>query len=346
MPSTRIVDISFCAPPLMPTEEFAKLFATDVGGDDVARVVRNSAIDTKGMAVNPFAEDPRWWPTRERMDRGLLEARSLATEAIALALGRAGLRPDEIGFLATVTTTTHSAPGLDALAPAMGMRDDTATLSLGPMGCYAALPALSACRDWVETHRRPAVLLAVDLFSPHLQPPPYDKEKAVCLTLFGDGAAAVVLTPDGDGADGMEIVDTQQLTVPAHADDLQVHVGDLGMYIRLAPTMPEVVAAAVRGPVDALLARNRLDGADVTWWAVHPGGRRIIDRVGEVCDVPETSLAASRAVMRDYGNTAAPAVLGVLENLQKSRPLGRGEHGVAMAFGPGATVCVMLLRGA
>ena len=134
--------------------------------------------------------------------------------------------------------------------------------------------------------------------------------------------------------------------LPEFADDLQVHFGDRGMRIRLAPTLPDVTAAAVAGPTDRLLTRRGLTRADVRWWALHPGGRRIIDRVAEELALPAGSTDASRAVMREYGNTAAPAVMCVLGRLQDSHPLAPGEHGVALAFGPGATIWAVLLRGA
>jgi predicted naringenin-chalcone synthase len=345
MSEARIVAVTFRTPPLVKMEEFADLVAADPGGETVAQVIRNSAITTKGMAVNALLEDPRRWTTRRRMDRSLAEARRLGRDAVTAALAEAGLRPADVGLFATVTTTTHSAPGLDALAPELGLRGDVETLSLGPMGCYAAVPAVSACAHWVGVRRRPAVLLAVDLFSPHVQPPPYDMEQAVVLTLFGDGAAAVVLLPDEPGVPGCDVVDAEQLTAPAHADDLQVHMGDSGLRIRLRPSMPDVVASSVAIPVRTLLARHRLRWADVAWWAVHPGGRRILDRVDEALGLPEQSMATAREVMREYGNTAAPAVLGVLRRLQSARPLAAGRHGVVLACGPGATVWALLLRG-
>ena len=346
MSAARIVEVSFQTPPLVDMAEFGGLFAADPGGDAVAQVIANSAIATKGMAVNAFVEDPRSWSTGRRMDRSLVEARALGARTISRALADAGLHAEDVGLLATVTTTTHSAPGLDGLAAEVGMRGSVQIVSLGPMGCYAALPALSTCANWVAVHNRPAVLLAVDLFSPHLQPPPYDKEAAVILTLFGDGAAAVVLVPGEPGLPGADIVDVEQLTIPRYADDLQVHAGDLGMRIRLSPSMPDVVSSAVGEPAKELLARNGISWDEIAWWAVHPGGRRILDRVEEALALPAASMAASRAAMRDWGNTAAPAVLGVLERLTSAAPLEPGRHGVALAFGPGATIWALLLRGA
>ncbi|WBB62302.1 hypothetical protein O7599_07160 [Streptomyces sp. WMMC500] len=80
----------------------------------------------------------------------------------------------------------------------------------------------------------------------------------------------------------------------------------------------------------------------------HPDGltRRLLDRVEEALELPETSMAVSRATMREFGNIAAQAVLGVLAQLQSTRPLAPGQHGVALAFGPGATIWAMLLPGA
>jgi predicted naringenin-chalcone synthase len=155
-----------------------------------------------------------------------------------------------------------------------------------------------------------------------------------------------VLRPDTPGLPGADVIDCEQLTDPAHAADLQVHLGDMGLRITLKPSMPDVVASSVALPARAMLERHGLGWHDVAWWAVHPGGRRILDRVEEALKLPESSMAVSRATMREFGNTAAPAVLGVLERLQSGTPLGTGQHGVALAFGPGATIWALLLRGA
>jgi predicted naringenin-chalcone synthase len=190
------------------------------------------------------------------------------------------------------------------------------------------------------------VVLCVDLFSPHLQPGPYDKEAAVVAGLFGDGAAAVVISPAEAGHPGLDIVDTEMLTAPSHAEDLQVHLGDRGLGIVLAPTMPGVVASSVAKPVDTLLARHGLRRDEVAYWAVHPGGLRIIDRVADELNLPASAVDAAKAVLAEHGNTASAAVLTVLHDIQRVTPLEPGRHAVAMAFGPGATIATMLLCGA
>lgn len=346
MATARIISIASNTAPLIEMTDYVGFLGRDPGGENIADIVKRSAIDRKGMAVNPLVEDPRSWPTGRRMERSSVEARQLGAAAITAALNRAAIRAEEVGFLATVTTTAHSMPGLDALAGSLGMAPSTQLASLGPMGCYAALPGLAACSDWVKVHNRPAVLMCVDVFSPHLQPPPYDKEMAVVVALFGDGAAAVVIQPGEPGVSGMDIVDTEMITAPEFARDIHVHLGERGMIVRLTSTVPDAIASLVGKPVDTLLSRNGLRRDNVARWIAHPGGRSIIDRVEQELALPQPCADAARAVMRDHGNTASAGVLTVLEHVTETRPLGPGQHGVALAFGPGATIWSVLLRGA
>jgi predicted naringenin-chalcone synthase len=316
------------------------------GADFVQARFAGSAIDRKGMAVNPCREDPRWWSVERRMRRAMSEAMTLSEQAAAEVLDAAGLEPNEIGLFATLTTTTHAMPGLERVAGVLGMTDGVERLNLGPMGCYAAVPGLAACRSWVEHRRQPALLVVVDVFSPHLAPPPYGQEEAVVLSLFGDGAAAVILRPAAPEHRGYDVVDVEMITCPENAQDLCVDLRDHGIHITLTARMPDVVASAVSRPVSRLLERNGLAHADANWWALHPGGRRVIDRVAETLDLPDACVEMSREVLRTSGNTAGPAVLFVLDEMNKTMPLEPGEHGVMLAFGPGATVWTMLLRGA
>lgn len=316
------------------------------GAEFVRARFAGSAIDRKGMAVNPCREDPRWWNVERRMRRAMIEAMTLSEQAAREVLDAAGLEPNDIGLFATLTTTTHAMPGLERVAGLVGMSDSVERLNLGPMGCYAAVPGLAACRSWVEHRQRPALLVVADVFSPHLAPPPYGQEEAVVLSLFGDGAAAVVLRPGGPEQPGYDVVDMEMITCLEGADDLCVDLRDHGIHITLTARMPHVVARGVSHPVSTLLERNGLARADVNWWALHPGGRRVIDRVAETLGLPEVCVEISREVLRTRGNTAGPAVLFVLEEMNNTMPLGPGEHGVMLAFGPGATVWTMLLRGA
>lgn len=346
MAPARIASIASAAPPLVKMREIADFFADDPAGGEIARIIERSLIETKGMAVNPLAEDPRGWSTSERMNRSLAESEAIGAQAISTALDRAGIGADEIGMLATATTSSWSVPGLASLAVRTGM-PHAEWLALGPMACHAGLAGLSTVRNWVEVHNRPAVLLCVDVISTHLQPPPYDMEKAVSLALFGDAAAALVLRPGGPGRAGMDFVDQRTATLPEYADEVSGHLRDNGLEIKTSRAIAALAASsAVRQPVDELLVQNGIRREDVAWWAVHPGGRRIVEGLHDALDLPESSVETALRVMRDYGNVAGATVLMVMERLVEAMPLRPGEPGVAVALGPGATIWTVLLRGA
>jgi len=316
------------------------------------KVWEHSAISTRRGVVDPTAEDISGWGTGARMQRFVEEALPLGKEAVAAALDDAGLAATDVGLFTVVSCTGYATPGLDILlARDLGMRDSVQRLHVGHMGCYAALPGLGATADFVAARGRPAVLLCVELTSLHVQPTtetarsgaptPEDLQQMVAHALFSDAAAAVVLEPD---AAGLEVVDVVARTDASTTGHMTWDVTDLGFKMGLSPAVPDVLAQHARPVVDDLLGRHGLAVGDVAGWAVHPGGRKIVEVVGEVLGLPEEDLAPSYDVLRDVGNCSSATVLLVLERLRATRDLASGDHVVAMAFGPGLTLYAALLR--
>jgi predicted naringenin-chalcone synthase len=112
----------------------------------------------------------------------------------------------------------------------------------------------------------------------------------------------------------------------------------------LSPRVPAVLARHVREVVDRMLAANGLGHADVDGWAVHPGGRRILEVVARKLELPDGALDASYGVLRDHGNCSSATVLMVLSRLRAAGAVSPGRHAVALAFGPGLTLYAALLR--
>ena len=317
------------------------------------KVWEHSAITTRRGVVDPTSEDISSWGTAARMQRFLAEAMPLGKEAVSGALADAGLDPADVGLFTVVSCTGYVTPGLDILlARDLGMTDSVQRLHIGHMGCYAALPGLGATADFVAARQRPAVLLCVELTSLHVQPTtetarsgsptPEDLQQMVAHALFSDAAAAVVLEPGG--ALGMEVVDLVARTDAATADHMTWDVTDLGFKMGLSPSVPDVLARHAKPVVEELLGRHGLTVADVDGWAIHPGGRKIVEVVGEVLQLPEELLAPSYDVLRDVGNCSSATVLLVLERLAETVDVPRGGTVVAMAFGPGLTLYAALLR--
>jgi alkylresorcinol/alkylpyrone synthase len=234
-------------------------------------------------------------------------------------------------------------PGVDIrLARDLGMSDRVRRLSVGHMGCYAALPGLGTVADFTAARGRPSVLLCLELTSLHIQPPTTDLDQVVAHALFADAAAAVVLQPSA--GPGFEVVDVVAQTDVSTAEYMTWDVTDLGFRMGLSPRVPAVLARHVRGVVDELLAGHDLTLDDVDGWAVHPGGRRILEVVQRRLELPDAALEPSYGVLRDQGNCSSATVLLVLERMRAAGTVAPGRHLVALAFGPGLTLYATLLR--
>jgi predicted naringenin-chalcone synthase len=309
------------------------------------RIFANAGVRTRQAAVSPLLEDVSDWSTERRMRRYQVEAVPLGKEAVSRALTDAGVAADELGLFAVCSCTGYATPGLDILlARDMGMSPHVQRLFVGHMGCYAALPGLGTCADFVVARNRPALLLCAELTSLHLQPATTraDIQQIVSHALFADAAAAVVLMP-GDNRRGYAVSEVDAVTDTTTADHMTWEVTDLGFRMGLSPEVPQVLSVHVRKLVDDLLARHGLTVPDVDGWAVHPGGPKILDVVEEQLGLAPDALAASRGVLSAYGNCSSPTVLLVLEALLRRETPPRRV--VMLAFGPGLTLYVALLEG-
>lgn len=318
-------------------------FHDHYNGDPVAeRIFASSAITMRHGVADPRLIDVSSWTTGRRMAQFVDEAPRLGKAALGNALAAADLDPADIGLFTVASCTGYSTPGLDlVLARDLGMDPTVQRLMIGHMGCYAALPALGAVADFVTARRRPAVLLCVELTSLHIQPATEDVSQMVAHALFSDAAAAVVLQPShAEPAGGLTFVDMVAVADHSTADHMTWDITDLGFRMGLSPQVPSVLARHVGAVVrDRLLAPHGLAPADVTGWAVHPGGRRILEVVEEQLNLPAKAMAPSYAILDANGNCSSATVLMVLEQL----PAEPGPV-VAMAFGPGLTLYAALFQ--
>jgi predicted naringenin-chalcone synthase len=317
------------------------------GNATAERIWKSAGIHTRHAVVDPCHDDVSGWGTGARMRRFATEAMPLGKAAVAAALDDAGVSAEDVGLFAVVSCTGYGTPGLDILlARDLGMRADVQRLHLGHMGCYAALPGLGTVADFVVARDRPAVLLCVELASLHVQPATEDIQQMVAHALFADGAASLVVAPSAGPADeaaGLDVIDIVARTDVTAVDQMTWDVTDLGFRMGLSPKVPDVLARHVKRVITELLSRHDLSVEDISGWAIHPGGRRIVEVVGDELALPASALTASYDVLRDIGNCSSATVLFVVQRL-----LARSEPPdgwvVAMAFGPGLTLYAALLR--
>lgn len=315
------------------------------GSRRVARsLFLNCGVTSRHGVVDPRREDVADWGTARRMERYGVEARPLGGSAVAAALESAGLAPADVGFFAVASCTGYLTPGLDILvADDLGMPGSVQRLLVGHMGCYAAIPGLAAAADYVRAHGRPAVLLCVELPSLHVQPAGAARsvDQLVAHALFADAAAAVVIEPDAPS--GLELVASGSATVPGSMPLMTWAVTDHGFRMGLSPRVPAVLSVHARDAVGDLLKPHGLAVEDVARWVVHPGGPRILDVVEDRLGLGTGRLDVSRKVLAGNGNCSSATVLMVLAEVLRDG-LEADDELVAMAFGPGLTLCTALLR--
>jgi alkylresorcinol/alkylpyrone synthase len=317
-------------------------FARQPGWDPAwAEVFANAGVERRASVVDPsWYDQPR--TTADRMRVFAPAARRLGADAARRALERAG--PDagaEVGDLLAVSCTGYSGPGLDIhLADDLGLDERVQRLSIGHMGCYAALPALRTAAALADASGRRALVTCVELCTLHLQPL-RTREDAVYLALFGDGAGAALVGPGGDGP---AVVGSATVTVPRSEERMGWLIEDHGFQMWLSPRVPALVERSVGGLVDDLLGPHGLVPDDIAHWAVHPGGPEILDRTQRRLRLGDTQLARSREVLADGGNRSSATVLFILEQLLGNGEVEPGQWIVALAFGTGLTLEALLLR--
>ncbi|WIB61184.1 type III polyketide synthase [Curtobacterium sp. MCLR17_007] len=248
------------------------------------------------------------------------------------ALDRSGVDPAAITHLVTVSCTGFTQPGPDlAIVAELGLRRTVFRHHIGFMGCCAAFPALRSAAAFAEADPTAVVLVVcAELCTLHVRASD-DPDQIVANSVFGDGAAAAVVTADGPG---LRLDAFATTVVPEGASEMAWNIGDEGFEMVLSTAVPKLVGATVADAVGPLL-----DGpaADVPVWAVHPGGRAILDRTQEALALPDTAMASSRAVLRDHGNMSSATVLFVLRDAMDTG-LADATPVIALAFGPGLTV--------
>jgi alpha-pyrone synthase len=236
----------------------------------------------------------------------------------------------EIRHLILTCCTGLYAPGLDFFViDHLGLAPSTERTMIGFMGCYAAINGLKLARHIVRSEPRESVLMVnLELCSLHLNET-QNLEEVLSFLIFGDGCAASLICsePVGleiDGFRAMQLDGTRKL--------ITWRIGDLGFDMMLSGRVPREIAKELRAQADSLQH-------DVELWAVHPGGRSVLDAVQDGLGLCPEALQASRRVLREFGNMSSASVMFVMhELLGKARP---AQRGCAISFGPGITAETM-----
>jgi predicted naringenin-chalcone synthase len=257
-------------------------------------------------------------------------------EAVGCDEREAGAR---ITHLVAVSCTGFFAPGIDqAIARHLGLRPTVERTIVGFMGCAAAFNALRLAASAVKADPEARVLVVcVELCSLHIQPGA-NRTDLVVASLFADGAGACIVGAAGDDLHDQFVVEQLYTALePDSTGDMVWQIGDYGFGLELSALIPRRLEAAA----PAALAHLVHDPDTLDFWAIHPGGRAIVDRLEAVFGLRPEQIAPSRDVLRRYGNMSSPTILFVLRAWReqfRAAQLTEAAQGVAMAFGPGLVI--------
>jgi alkylresorcinol/alkylpyrone synthase len=211
------------------------------------------------------------------------------------------------------------------------------------LGCAAGAMALSRSADYLRANPGGNVLIiAVELPSLTFQRKDISQANLISSILFGDGAAAVVVT--GKEKPGPRILATETYTFPDSLGAMGFDLRDSGFHILLAKDVPEMIGAKIQGLVHDFLARCGKVQSDIKGWILHPGGARLLGNIEKELGLCKCDTQTSWDILRNVGNLSSATILFILQEWLEKRPLKTGEYALAGAFGPGFSAEFLLLQ--
>ena len=346
----HILGVATATPPSSYTQEEV-LDTFRISDPKIRSVFLNSAINRRFLHLPPERGDG----TRAIETQGQLLAKhradgiDMGARAVLDCVKKVGADPDDIRYLACVTSTGFLTPGYSALLiKELGLPTNVSRLDVVGMGCNAGLNGLAAVSGWSSAHPGElAVMVCVEVCSAAYV---FDgtMRTSVVNSLFGDGAAAVALRAGvpGDEAAGPRIVKFASKIIPEAVGAMRYDWDDgQGKFsFFLDPEVPYVVGANVEEVVGELLGGTGLTSSDISHWVVHSGGKKVIDSVMINLGLTRYDVRHTTGVLRDYGNLSSGSFLFSYDRLAESGVMDRGDHVVFMTMGPGSTIETALLR--
>src|SRR5713101_2889144 len=268
----------------------------------------------------------------------------LGQRAAEECLKRAGMTPQDIDMIITVSCTGFMIPSLDAhLINSMGFRSDVRRMPFTELGCAAGAMALGRASDYLQSRADGnALILSVELPSLTFQRKDISQANLISSILFGDGAAAVIVS--GEQTRGPKILVTETYTFPDSLGAMGFDLRDSGFHILLSKDVPEMIGAKIKCLVHGFLDRHGKTRADIKGWILHPGGARLLGNVEQELGLCKCDTQPSWDILGNVGNLSSATILFILQEWLEKRPLKPGDYALAAAFGPGFSAEFLLLQ--
>jgi alkylresorcinol/alkylpyrone synthase len=336
-------------PPHVLTREDVKTYMRkvfDVGErrlDAMMTVIDNAQVHRR-HSIFPveYIVEPR--PLAQKSRDYQEHAVRLGQRAAEQCLENAQMTPRDVDMIISVSCTGFMIPSLDAhLINLMGFRSDVRRMPLTELGCAAGAMALTRASEFVRAFPGKTVLIvSVELATLTFQRGDLSQANLISCVLFGDGAAAAVVT--GRPASGPRIVDADTYTFPQSLDAMGFDLRETGFHIVLSKDVPQMIRDRIREVVDRFLNRSDLKREAIAAFILHPGGQKLLSYVEEQLELCRCDTQFSWDVLSQYGNLSSATILFILHEWLTKKTMTRGDYGLAAAFGPGFSAEVLLLQ--
>ena len=348
MQPCSILSLATAVPPHIIEQSEAKAVARRAFGGRPALFDRLSSVfDNAGIAKRHIVAPIDWYEQSHGWhDRNALyldAAETLFAEAASAAIAKAGLAPDQIDGIVTVSTTGIATPSLDArVGPRLGLRSDVRRVPVFGLGCAGGVNGLAlTARLAAADPGSHWLFVTVETCSISIRLDSDDPAAIVATALFGDGAAAAVVTTGEHSL--ARISGSAEKLWPDTLRIMGWDIEDPGLAVVFDRAIPPFIEAELAGAVDEMLGQMNVERGSVDRFCCHPGGVKVIDAIETALELPQGELNLEREVLRDFGNMSAPTVLFVLERLIEQ---GLPKRVLMTAFGPGFTCAGLMLEAA
>jgi predicted naringenin-chalcone synthase len=328
-----------------------KLLYDRSGIDTRYSTIPDYSVSADKRTFYPSTADLEPFPRlEERMEYFNHKALELSLDAIKKCL-HPHTNANEITHLITVSCTGISAPGLDIfLIEELKLKPNIYRTSVNFMGCYAAIHAMKQADAICSNNKNALVLIVcVELCTLHFQKE-IDKDTIGANLLFADGAAAVLIgeqeNPKYKNQNSLLIKEFYSEVSLSGKSDMAWQLGGKGFLMTLSSYIPELIKVGIKSLVNNALHNLNLSHEQISHWAIHPGGRKILEVIQIELKLSALDLDSSYKTLKDYGNMSSPTVLFVLKDIW-DRKLKWNEHAELIfgaGFGPGLTMETFVLE--
>ena len=333
-----ILDIGTAVPKHAITqEEFSGIYSSMTEDADIQRKIKfltaRSAIN-KRNCVEPDIKKLVAMSLEEKLATYHSSALELAIEAIKTNPAFDNNK-DQITDIIFISCTGMQAPGVEIdLINHFHLPTNIRRYNVNFMGCYAALTGLRMAKDICTTPNRTVLMVSVELCTLHFQNKFID-DYLLSNSIFADGAASVIVSSSNRGA-RLKLEDFESRLIPNSKNERSWKISPDGFQMTLSSDVPKSIKASLEK--QTLFHKT----PDTTGWAIHPGGKQIVDGIKSTLALEESEVAASRKVLLENGNMSSATILFVLKEMLKNKPSDKHEL-IACAFGPGLTLESALL---